>query len=270
MSRKIRSPKRYANDISTVLNTAIGINRYPINVIELAKEYSHHCFPSEPITKVEGASLPGFEGAIYPASTGKKRWAILYNNDMSSNGRINYTLAHEFGHYLLHRIAFPKGLQCSTQDTIRWDSLHSQIEQQANEFAATLLMPLDDYRKNLKEKEKATFDDISGCADRYDVSLIAATLRWLQYTIRHACLVVSVDGFILWSRSSPKAYKVGIYFKSGQPLPPTSLAALNKNSNDKRLFFQHGNNVWHEHETEEQTIISEKYDFTISLVYFSS
>lgn len=269
MNKKVRSPKRYANDISTVLNATFGSDRFPINIAEIAKEYSLQCFPKEPITKIEGASLPGFEGALYPSSRGNKRWVIFYNSDIPSRGRINYTVAHEFGHYLLHRIAYPDGLQCSTQDTLRWDSEYSQVEYQANDFAATLLMPLDDYRRQLSVKDKPIFRDISKCADRYGVSLIAATIRWLQYTSRYACLVVSVDGFILWARSSKKAFKAGIYYKSGQSLPEKSLAATNNKKDGNSAFYKHGKDVWFAGESEEQVIFSEQYDFTISLVYFS-
>jgi Zn-dependent peptidase ImmA (M78 family) len=52
----------------------------------------------------------------------------------------------------------------------------------ANVFAANLLMPLDDYRRQINARAKADLDMISHCADRYRVSLIAALLRWLEYT----------------------------------------------------------------------------------------
>ena len=45
----------------------------------------------------------------------------------------------------------------------------------ANVFAATLLMPLDDFRRQIGQRTRPTLDDIGGCANRYDVSLTAAT-----------------------------------------------------------------------------------------------
>ena len=66
-----------------------------------------------------------------------------------------------------------------------------QLEHQANVFSATLLMPLDDFRRQVPERQKVDLDDMSGCADRYRVSLIAALLRWLEYTECRAVLVVS-------------------------------------------------------------------------------
>ena len=67
---------------------------------------------------VQGAALPGFDGALLRAPPGERGWGIIYNSGVTSKGRINFTLAHEFGHYLSHRLAFPDGIQCSQQDVV--------------------------------------------------------------------------------------------------------------------------------------------------------
>jgi Zn-dependent peptidase ImmA (M78 family) len=110
-----------------------------------------------------------------------------------------------------------------------WDSEYGQLEQQANELAATFLMPFDDFRAQIDARYYPSLDDLGGCADRYEISLIAATLRWLQYTSRRSILVISKDGFILWARSSEPALKSGLYYKTrNRPpieIPASSLAA---------------------------------------------
>src|ERR1700758_1188541 len=185
------SPERWAIEITKVLNLVLGPEHFPIDVIRVAREYTAQRFPGDAITMAEGANLPGFDGALYPAPPGKTGWGIVYNNALASPGRINFTLAHEFGHYLLHRLAYPNGICCGEQDVVRWDSAYGQIEHQANRFAANLLMPLDDFRRQIDAGAKVDLDLISYCADRYRVSLIAAILRWLTYTSRRAVLVVS-------------------------------------------------------------------------------
>lgn len=102
-------------DISAVLKAVLGPNRFPISVADVALELSSKWFPNNPLTLVEGAALPGFDGALLPAPPGERGWGIFYNSAVTSKGRINFTLAHEFGHYLLHRLAFPAGMQCSRQ-----------------------------------------------------------------------------------------------------------------------------------------------------------
>lgn len=92
-------------------------------------------------------------------------------------------------------------MRCGQQDVVRWESTYRQLEHEANTFAAYLLMPLDDYRRQIDSSSAVDLDAIAHCADRYEVSLIAATLRWLEYTERRSVLVVSRDEFILWARS---------------------------------------------------------------------
>lgn len=208
------TPERWAFEITHLLNAAFGANRFPVDVSMVGKEFTAQRFPEDPIVSVAGDSLPNFDGALFKAPAGRKGWGIVYNSRMSSKGRINFTLAHEFGHFLLHRLAYPNGFRCGEQDVIRWDSKYGQVEHQANVFAANLLMPLDDFRHQIPASDKISLDMLSGCADRYRVSLIASTLRWLGYTEKRAILVVSRDGFILWARSSLPALRTGAYFKT--------------------------------------------------------
>jgi hypothetical protein len=263
------SPVRWAIDLSVVLNAALGPDRFPIDVPAVARDYSHQRYPEDPITLVRGDALPGFDGALFKAPAGKKGWGIFYNNDIASKGRINFTLAHEFGHYLLHRVAYPSGIKCGEQDVVRWDSAYGQIEHQANLFAANLLMPLDDYRRQIDAKAKADLDMIGACAERYNVSLIAAVLRWLEYTSRRAVLVVSRDGFILWSRSSERALKTGAFFRTSRgpiELPSESLACRQDILIDGRAGIQLNAGVWFNEPVREMTIFAEQYDFTVSLL----
>jgi hypothetical protein len=181
-------------------------------------------------------------------------------------------LGHEFGHYLLHRLAYPKGFQCSSEDMASWDSEYGQLEHQANEFAATLLMPLDDFRSQVDARARPSLDDLGACADRYDVSLIAATLRWLQYTDRRAILVISKDGFILWARSSQPALRTRLYFKTrNRPpigIPATSLAARRAAVDGRTGEAEHERSAWLNTPCKEHVLFSDQYDFTISLLHF--
>lgn len=263
------SPQRWAIDLSVLMNAAMGKDRFPVNVPELALEYSRMRFPDDPVSLVTGDDLPGFDGALIRAPSHKRGWGIFYNKSFSSQGRINFTLAHELGHYLLHRNAYPEGFRCRSQDVVRWDSAYGQVEYQANVFAANILMPLDDYRRQIADNARADIDMIAQCADRYQVSLIAATLRWLEYTNRRAVLVVSRDGYILWARSSERALKTGAYFRTSVgpiEVPSSSLAASQDMLVDTRAGVKHGAGVWFREPAHEMTIFAEQYDFAISLL----
>ena len=268
------SPHRWANDITVILKTVLGADRFPVDVRAVAREISKHKYPDDQITMIRGDALPGLEGALVPAPPGETGWGIVYNNAIPSTGRINFTLGHEFGHYLLHRLAHPKGFQCSSEDMASWDSEYAQLEHQANVFAATLLMPLDDFRSQIGDRCRPNLDELGGCADRYEVSLIAATLRWLQYTARRTVLVVSRDGFILWARSSTPALKSGLYYRTRNRPPieisPSALAAQRNLISGHTCDGEHDRDVWLNEPCKEHVLFSDQYDFTISLLHFEN
>jgi len=263
------SPQRWANDISLLLNQAFGQERFPVDVTLVAREFSAQRFPNDPISLIAGNNLPGFDGALIRAPNDADGWGIFYNTQVSSLGRINFTLAHEFGHYLLHREDHPDGFSCSQQDIVRWDSEYRTLEREANTFASGLLMPLDDFRRQLDPSADVDFDAISHCADRYKVSLIASILRWLEYTEKRAVLVIARDGFILWARSSKRALRSGAYFRTSHgpiEMPAASGAMTGSSEATERRGVKLPPSVWFKEDSREMVVRSEQYDFTISLV----
>lgn len=266
------SPHKWAFRITRILNQVLGAEHFPIDVSLVAKEYSLTISPKDSITLIKGDSLPGFDAGLFKAPSGKTGWGIIYNSNIVSPGRINYTLAHEFGHYLQHREVYPEGIQCGERDLYRWDSEYRQIEYQANTFAANLLMPLDDYRCQIDPSDRINMELVSHVADRYGVSLLAVILRWIEFTEQRAVLVVSRSGFILWARSSGRAYKSGAFIKTvGVPpvaVPVTSLAAGQGVINDSFARTGHSFNseIWFGDPCEEFAIYSGQHDFVISVI----
>lgn len=263
------SPERWAFEITHVLNHVLGADRFPIDVPAVALEYTAQKFPDDPIISVAGDNLPGFDGALFRAPAKSKGWGIIYNDRIASKGRINFTLAHELGHFLLHRLAHPNGIRCGEEDVANWDSPFGQIEHQANVFAANLLMPRDDFRRQIADNAAIDLDMLSHCADRYRVSLIAATLRWLDYTQKRAVLVVSRDGFVLWARSSTRALRTGAFFRTSRAtiaIPAASLPLRPALLVEGRASIDHDRGVWFPEPVSEMTIFAEKYDFAISLL----
>ncbi|MGV8838812.1 MAG: ImmA/IrrE family metallo-endopeptidase [Bauldia sp.] len=263
------TPERWAFEITHVLNAVFGAHRFPIDIPAVAKEYTAQKFPDDPIISVAGDNLPNFDGALFRAPAGQQGWGIIYNNRIASKGRINFTLAHELGHFLLHRLAHPNGIRCGEKDVANWDSPFGQIEHQANVFAANFLMPRDDFRRQVADNDTIDIDILSHCADRYRVSLIAAALRWLDYTQKRAVLVVSRDGFILWARSSKPALRTGAFFRTSAgpiEIPQASLPLQQSLLVDGRATIVHDKGVWFREPVREMTIFAEQYDFAVSLL----
>lgn len=245
--------------------------RFPIRIAEIAQDYSRNVFPADPIVHVEGRDYAGkFEGALIPNED--RQWAIFYDKGHTSKGRINFTLAHELGHYLAHRHRSGDPFYCSRRNMWEWDSDYGHMEAEANSFAALVLMPPDDFREQTRDFRTPTLAQFEVLKERYEVSLTAVVLNWLKATTRRAMLVVSKDGFIDWSWGSGPLFKSGVYFKPKQvttPVPELSLAALGPANGT--LEIQHPAGVWnHTEPVFESVVFSEYHDMTISLLIYPS
>ncbi len=260
--------RRWAIEMTQFWKLAAPGPRFPVDVEAIASEISTRRFPADPINAIEGNALRNFEGALYPIGDPTTGWAIIYNNVGISPGRKRFTIAHEFGHYLLHRKRLPKGIECDEQAVSQRDG--KGIEKEADEFAAWLLMPLDDFRSRIGPADKPSMEDLSAAAERYGVSLMAAALRWLEYTDRRALFVVSRDGGALWARSSDAAFKTRRFIRTISEtymLPENSFAGAGKFDADGRAFGTLPPGVWFPEETEETSIYAKRYDMTLTLLH---
>lgn len=271
--KEVWTPQRAANrlaKLAEVFSAAHGVDRFPVDVPPLAMETARIFGWCDPITRVQAANIKGFEGALFPGD-GRKEWLLLYNEAVSSLGRVRFTQAHELGHYILHR-QLRESFQCSDADMLNWSKDDKDIEGQADLFASFLLMPLDDYRKQVTAAVDLNL--LGHCADRYGVSLTAAILKWLQYTDEKAVLVMSNDGFINWAWSSEPAAKAGAFFrtrKSVIPVPREALAA-NADIQHNRTGTQIPACIWFPHASadtplREMKVHSEQYGVVLSLLH---
>jgi Zn-dependent peptidase ImmA (M78 family) len=308
MSLPTKAPA-WANHITILLQTiqkTTGNSMYPIKIKDIIFDLSRSFFPDAPITKITGENFGnGFEGMLLRVSQSKNEWGIIYNTAIKSSGRINFTLAHEFGHYLLHRMALKDGnIKCTRQDMFEWNSEYGQREAEANEFASYLLMPRNLFEniikkepislhllqeaaanefasyllmprnlfENIIKKEPISLHLLQEAADYFNVSLTAAILKWLQFTDKRAMLVVGVDGFVKWCWSSKKLYKSGVFLqpkKQAIELPAQSIAMLkDKSINSKKGIIHPSGFLGFNEEAHEMSLIADSYDMTISLLIF--
>lgn len=267
------SPIAEANRLSKLLNISRGMERFPVDVEELARGYAQQFGHNDPIAEVIGADLPGFEGALYGTKRhGKREWALLYNSAIETPGRIRFTMAHELGHYILHR-QNGNTFECSEADLLQWESLEKRQEAEADVFASYLLMPIDDFRRSLGS-DSVDLNILDGCAKRYGVSLTAAILKWLEFTEQRAVLVMSTEGYMLWARSSQSALRSGAYFRTRNvpvPIPNDSLAASSMSVTREMQGTELAARIWFPQEPQDMSlreykIVSDRYERTMSLL----
>lgn len=84
-------------------------------------------------------SNPQFVGALTKATNGQSY--IMTNAAISNEGRRNFTLAHELGHFALEHQLHSGMLICSNDSIVEEGSAALDIEREANHFATCLLMP---------------------------------------------------------------------------------------------------------------------------------
>lgn len=138
--------------------------------------------------ELKEVNLQDLSGILYKESDDK--WSILVNKDDSSTRQI-FTIAHELGHYFLHRSdndRFVDGqFVGATYARAESDRFHKN-EVEANEFAGNLLMPEPIIKSILTESGADSVSDSQTLilSQKFGVSLIAiiTRLRNLGYVVR--------------------------------------------------------------------------------------
>lgn len=167
---------------------------------------------------------------------------ILINTDIKNSGKINFTKAHEFGHfYMKHR---GTEFKCSALDLRLSDISIKPQEVEANQFASAFLMP-----KSMIEPIVLTspfnFDTIRYIRDHFLVSKLSAAFKMLDYTRGDYALIHSQNGIIKHTKLSPSmAGKIHLPYVN-QPLPVNSFADRVLLSNDQmRDYVEIDSSVW--------------------------
>jgi len=252
------------------------VSMYPVQIEKIAPEITQNLFPTSPLTTIKGEKFSNdFEGMLMRKNSTPEEWAIIYNTEKKSSGRINFTLAHEFGHFLLHRNELKNGkIECNSNDVIERDSEYNKRETEANTFASYLLMPRNLFEEQLKNKE-LNLILLQNVANYFQVSLTAAILKFLEITPKKAMLVIGKQGFIDWVWSSKSLRESGIFLQPKREiieLPACSLATIQDSSFNNLKGIIHPPQVWpfkrFKGRIREMTRLADSYEKTISLLLF--
>jgi Zn-dependent peptidase ImmA (M78 family) len=111
--------------------------------------------------------------------------AVIGVNKGHSKARKRFTIAHELGHYLLHEgeLVHFDAERPGFRVNLRSDGSDSDMEREANLFAAELLMPAKFLERDSRIKkldlldEKSSTDILAPVAKEYGVSVQALTYR---------------------------------------------------------------------------------------------
>ena len=156
--------------LATQLLSELNINELPIPIRKIAELKGLIIHPFDLGANISGVLVID------------KEQGTIGINPLESPVRQRFTIAHELGHYLLHReseslfvdkhfkILFRSQGQTSTE---------IKKEQDANAFAAAILMPKNRLEEKINESSFDLTDDeaVKRIAQMFDVSVMAMTYR---------------------------------------------------------------------------------------------
>lgn len=188
----------------------------------------------EKIALAPGSYANCFDGRIeYHQKAHGGKFYLFYAQEepgIRTEGRVNFSIAHELGHYFLpeHRQYLLTG---------KWHNSHidggfladKRLEREADQFAAALLMPRQQFnaRVELKSRQVCTLSDLTKFAsDIFKTSITSTTLRYVQLDFEPCCMIITKEGRVVYNRTSESLRIEGLgWLDRGVPVPPTSITA---------------------------------------------
>ena len=165
------------------------------------------------------------EGALVPNPDDEREWGIFVNPKARPE-RKRFTIAHELGHFILHR-ATQSSFNCDKESVYSGTDALKLIEREADDFAGNLLMPGTILRDRLDGK-RIDFYLLSALATEFGVSLESMCIRLVKYTEQRAVLVYWDHGFEKYQWRSTEAKKSRVRLRQTgdpqEPLPGTLAA----------------------------------------------
>ena len=158
----------------------LGINEAPIPVQQIAEGIG--C-----LVKAFRDDTDGVSGVFMM----NNNTPMIGYNSNQSEVRQRFTIAHELGHYILHNNNDPKEVFVDHKTLALFRDENSstgssKIEQQANAFAAALLMPerfVTEEVKNINVDLTDESPELSRLAKKFNVSTIAMSIRLMNLHI---------------------------------------------------------------------------------------
>jgi Zn-dependent peptidase ImmA (M78 family) len=155
---------------TTNLLRQFSINELPIPIKKLAKEMGLTVRPHDFGPNVSGMLM---------IDKGK---GIIGYNPLESVVRQRFTIAHEIGHYELHRVGNEIFVDNHFKALFRDEKSSSgqdKQEKEANAFASSILMPSDKLAEKIKEMDFDLGDEtaMKELAKIFDVSIQAMSFR---------------------------------------------------------------------------------------------
>jgi len=136
---------------------------------------------------------------------------ITINKNIKEEGRKNFTLAHEIGHFFLEK---EKKNFCKKEDFLTFSNNKSK-EHEANIFASELLMP-EEWIKEYVDWKDEGYETLNKASDMFNTTLSSTAIRYAECGKFPIAVIFSYDGKVKWSKTNE--YFPLKYIPAGQEL----------------------------------------------------
>lgn len=140
---------------------------------------------------------------------------ISINSELLNSSQRRFALAHELGHYILHRGEGNKFFSDNEDDFVKYHQKGDQ-EVEANEFAAELLMPRNQFIRFTSESKFNT-DLIIKTANHFESSITSTSIKYADFGHEPIAMIYTTNGLVKWKRvndSFPFSF-----IRNGQAVP---------------------------------------------------
>ena len=145
---------------------------------------------------------------------------ITVSSNISDEGKRNFVLGHELGHFEMHKSIRPV-FSCKENDLWDWSS-NKKFETEANYFASEILMPKDVFISESR-KEAFSIKFLDELKDKFKVSITCAAIRYSHVGYDPIILICSRNNKIEWFfRNESFPYYIDI--SKGNIVPQNTVA----------------------------------------------
>jgi hypothetical protein len=152
------------------------------------------------------------EGSVARLVVFGQRAIITVSDRIRELGRKRFAIAHELGHFEMHREINDLNLCLEKDIELRWRKREDDPEHEANEFASGLLMPAKLFTPRC-DKKSPSLALIETLANEFTTTLTATSVRYVELSRQPCAVVYSEARQIKWYRA-PKDF--GFHVRVGE------------------------------------------------------
>ena len=165
--------------------------------------------------EIREIDLSGCDGALLRSSA-DTAGIIAVRRSIRETGRKRFTIAHEIGHRILHAAS----VACTQSEIGNWTSSATNVEREADEFAAELLLPSREL-VSVVNRTSPSLQVIQDLAREYQASLSASAWNFCDVVNVPCAVIWSTREVIQWSRRSDS---FRFFLRRGSRVPDASYA----------------------------------------------